>query len=118
MSFYGEMVTETANVLQELGQIGQIVKDGISGGSPSDTTPGTPSPTTTDARMVVFPVATRRIDGTNIKAGDFQVIVEALGITIEADDTVICTEGTLKVVHPGKIAPAGTVVAYVMIAMG
>ena len=91
-----------------------------SGGGPSDPTGGTAgvTPAPVSARMVVFEIAERRIDGTNIQAGDFQVIVEPIGIEVTLADLVICSQGTLTVKQLGRQAPGGITLLYDMVCRG
>ena len=91
-----------------------------SGGGPSDPTGGTPgtTPTPVVARMAVFEIDERRVDGTNIQAGDFQVIVEPIGIEITLADKVICDRGTLTIASLGRVASGGTTALYDMICRG
>jgi hypothetical protein len=80
-----------------------------SGGGPSDSTGGTAgtAPAPVSVRMAVFEIAELRIDGTNIQAGDFQVIVEPTSIEITLDDLVICDRGTLTIAKLGRVASGG-----------
>ena len=91
-----------------------------SGGGPSDPTGGTAgvTPAPVSARMVVFEIAERRIDGTNIQAGDFQVIVEPIGIEVTLADKVVCSQGTLTVKQLGRQAPGGITLLYDMVCRG
>lgn len=86
----------------------------ITGGGPTDTTGGTAGtkPAAVPARMAVFEVAERRIDGTNILAGDFQVIIEPIGIEITLDDLIICDRGTLTIAKLGRVASGGVTALY------
>jgi len=90
------------------------------GGGPSDPTGGTlgttPAPVT--ARAAVFEIDERRVDGTNIQAGDFQVIVEPISIEITLADKVICDRGTLTIARLGRVASGGTTALYDMICRG
>lgn len=80
-----------------------------SGGGPSDPTGGTAgaTPAPVSVRMVVFEINEKRIDGTNIQAGDYQVIVEPTSIEITLDDLVICDRGTLTIAILGRVASGG-----------
>jgi len=118
MTFYSALAADVATILLEFGQAGTVTRTTLTGGGPSDPTGGTTSTTDYSARLAVFPVSADRIDGTNILAGDFQVIIEAIEIEITAEDTVTCSEGTLKIRRLGKIAPAGETVAYDMVCHG
>mgnify|MGYP003673175923 FL=1 len=90
------------------------------GGGPSDPTGGTAGtpPDPVPARMAVFQIAERRIDGTNIKAGDFQVIVEPIGIEVTLADKVICDRGTLTIKQLGRVASGGETALYDMVCRG
>lgn len=118
MSLYTDLAIDVAALLAELGQAGTVRRTTITGGGPSDPTGGTPSATDYSVRLVVFPVSDDRIDGTNILAGDWQVICEPGDVEFTAEDAVICTEGTLTIAWLGKIAPAGETVAYDMVCRG
>lgn len=80
-----------------------------SGGGPSDPTGGTAgvTPAPVSADMAVFEIAERRIDGTNIQAGDFQVIVWPTTVEITLDDLIICDRGTLTISQLGRVASGG-----------
>lgn len=90
------------------------------GGGPSDPTGGTPgaTPDAVPARMAVFEIAERRIDGTNILAGDFQVIVEPIGIEVTLTDLVTCDRGTLTIAQLGRVASGGETALYDMVCRG
>lgn len=90
------------------------------GGGPSDPTGGTAgvTPDPVSARMAVFEVAEKRVDGTNIKAGDFQVIVEPVGIEVTLADKVICDRGTLTIKRLGRVASGGETALYDMVCRG
>lgn len=92
----------------------------VMGGGPSDPTGGTPgaAPDPVPARMAVFEVGPDRVDGTNILAGDLQVIVEPISIELTADDKVICDRGTLTIAKLGRIASGGETALYDMICRG
>jgi hypothetical protein len=91
-----------------------------SGGGPSDPTGGTAgtAPDPVSVRMAVFEVAERRIDGTNIQAGDFQVIVEPASIEVTLDDLIICDRGTLTIAILGRVASGGETALYDMVCRG
>jgi len=101
------------------GSIQQPTPEGT-GGGPSDPTGGTPgvAPDPVPARMAVFEIDEKRIDGTNIMAGDFQVIVEPIGIEVTLADKVICDRGTLTIAKLGRVASGGTTALYDMVARG
>jgi len=88
------------------------------GGGPSDATGGTPgvTPDPVAARMAVFEIDEKRIDGTNIFAGDFQVIVEPTSIEVTLADKVICDRGTLTIAKLGRVASGGQTALYDMVA--
>jgi hypothetical protein len=90
-------------------QTGTIQQPTPTVGGPSDPTGGTAGtpPAPVSVRMAVFEIAERRIDGTNIQAGDFQVIVEPTSIEITLDDLITCDRGTLTVAMLGRVAPGG-----------
>jgi hypothetical protein len=91
-----------------------------SGGGPSDPTGGTAgtTPDPVSVRMAVFEIAERRIDGTNIQAGDFQVIVEPASIEVTLDDLIICDRGTLTIAILGRVASGGETALYDMVCRG
>jgi hypothetical protein len=89
-------------------QVGHIRAVIISfGGGPSDTVDSAKTFEDTSARMVVLEINDRRIDGTNIMAGDFQVIVEPVGVEIKLEDKIICDRGTLTIAKLGLVASGG-----------
>jgi len=121
MSAYEEMAEAAAEMLAEYGQRGLVRRVVMTGGGPSDPAGGTETIVEYSAHMAVFPVDLMRedrIDGTNVKSGDFQVICEAIETELTADDRLICDQGTLTIVRLGRIAPAGVTVAYDMVARG
>jgi len=94
------------------------------GGGPSDPTGGTAgtTPTAVTARMAVFLIDGSRVDGTNIKAGDFQVIVEPIGIEITSADLVTFSFAgvtkTRTIVDTGRVASGGQTALYDMVCRG
>lgn len=120
MTFYTDMAATTLDLLTEFGQAGTVTRTTITGGGPADPTGGTASTSATSVQMAVFPVSDDRIDGTNIKAGDFQVICAPADIS--ADDTIAANFGgatlNLTIVKLGLIAPAGETVAFDMVCRG
>ena len=93
-------------------QTGSIQRTTRTGGGPSDPTGGSVTTATTAARMAVLEVAERRIDGTNIFAGDFQVIIEPIGIEITLEDLIICDRGRLTIAKLGRVASGGVTALY------
>lgn len=91
-----------------------------SGGGPSDPTGGTAGtqPAAVSGRMAVFNISDHRIDGTNIQAGDFQVIMEPISIEVTVDDLVICDRGTLTIMKTGRVASGGETALYDMVCRG
>jgi hypothetical protein len=91
-----------------------------SGGGPSDPTGGTAgtAPDPVSVRMAVFEIAERRIDGTNIQAGDYQVIVEPASIEVTLEDLIICQQGTLTIAVLGRVASGGETALYDMVCRG
>ena len=122
MTFYADMAATATELLTEFGQAGTVTRTTITGGGPADPTGGTASTTDYAAQMAVFPVTDDRIDGTNIKAGDFQVICEATDVELTADDRITASFGgvslDLTIVRLGRIAPAGVTVAYDVVCRG
>ena len=94
------------------------------GGGPSDPTGGTagttPAPVT--ARMAIFLIDGSRVDGTNINAGDFQVIVEPIRIEITPADLVTFSfAGITKartIMDTGRVASGGQTALYDMVCRG
>jgi hypothetical protein len=93
-------------------QTGSIQRTTRAGGGPSDPTGGSETTATTAARMAVFEIAEKRVDGTNILAGDFQVIIEPIGIEITLEDLIICDRGTLTIAKLGRVASGGETALY------
>lgn len=119
------------------GETGAIRRTVVAGGGPSSPTGGTTTVTEYPCRLAAFPVDQKDIDGTFIKAGDWRVLVATgisadqsdawevaapvvLGdfadIAIETGDILVCSQGNLTVIDPGKFAPAGAVTHYSMVA--
>jgi hypothetical protein len=99
-------------------QTGSIRRSTRAGGGPSDPSGSTVTNADTSARMAVFEIAERRIDGTNIFAGDFQIIVEPLGIEVTLADKVICDRGELTIAKLGREASGGETLLYDMVCRG
>jgi len=93
-------------------QTGSIQHTTRTGGGPSDPTGGSVTTATTEARMAVFEIAEKRVDGTNILAGDFQVIIEPIGIEVTLEDLIICDRGTLTIAKLGRVASGGETALY------
>jgi hypothetical protein len=91
-----------------------------SGGGPSDPTGGTAgvAPAPVSVRMAVFEIAELRIDGTNIQAGDFQVIIEPASIEITLNDIITCDRGALTIAILGRVASGGQTALYDMVCRG
>jgi hypothetical protein len=91
-----------------------------SGGGPSDPTGGTAgtAPAPVSVRMAVFEIAERRIDGTNIQAGDYQVIIEPASIEITLNDIITCDRGALTIAILGRVASGGQTALYDMVCRG
>jgi hypothetical protein len=99
-------------------QTGSIRRSTRAGGGPSDPNGSTVTNEDTSARMLVFEIEERRIDGTNIFAGDFAVIVEPLGIEVTLADKVICDRGELTIAKLGREASGGETMVYEMVCRG
>jgi hypothetical protein len=91
-----------------------------SGGGPSDPTGGTAgtTPDPVSVRMAVFEIEERRIDGTNIQAGDYQVIVEPASIEVTLNDIITCDRGALTIAILGRVASGGQTALYDMVCRG
>lgn len=113
-SAFDKIEAKQPDALQD-GTIRRITR---TGGGPSDPSGGSETTTDYTVRMAVFDFGPDKIDGTNIQAGDFQVVCEAGEVDFTADDLVICDRGTLVIRQLGRIAPAGETVAYEMICRG
>lgn len=122
MTIYDEFRAVADELLEvsddTFGQLGAIRRKVTSGGSATSATAGTDTETDYPANMALFPVKQTDIDGTFIKAGDWRVLVSTKGLTITptTSDKVVCSEGVLTIVDPGKFAPGGTVTHYRMVA--
>lgn len=134
MTIYTNALALVLRQMADKGQLGAIRRTVTAGGSATSVTSGTETVTDYPARFVLFPVDQRDIDGTFIKAGDWRVILspsqpadagdwddgETIGnietITPTSTDLLICTEGALTIIDPGKFAPADTVTHYKMVA--
>lgn len=116
MSFYASKAGLVGGMMQRFGQMGAIRRTTATGGGPAATSDLAPSSQDYPARMAVFPVSLKDVDGTLVKAGDFRVLVEPLAVDPTTTDRVVCSEGVLTIVDAGKFAPAGTVTHYSMVA--
>lgn len=99
-------------------QTGAIRRVERSGGGPSDPDGGAVTTTDYPARMAVFEIGADRIDGSNILAGDLQVVVEPISIEAAPEDKVICDRGTLTIVQLGRVASGGETALYDMVCRG
>ncbi|NKX40342.1 hypothetical protein HGG71_02540 [Rhodobacteraceae bacterium R_SAG2] len=99
-------------------QTGAIRRTERTGGGPSDPDGGAVTITDYPARMAVFEIGADRIDGSNILAGDLQVIVEPISIEATAEDRVICDRGELTIAKLGRVASGGETALYDMICRG
>lgn len=117
MTIYDRARALADRQLAAKGQLGAIRRTVTTGGGPSDPTGGSSATTDYPARMALFPVDQKDIDGTFIKSGDWRVLVSTKGLTITptTTDELVCSEGDLTIVDPGKFAPAGTVTHYKMV---
>lgn len=118
MTIYDRAKALTDRQMVSKGQLGAIRRTVTTGGDASHPMGGSETVTDYPARMALFPVDQKDIDGTFIKAGDWRVIVgtDGLSITPTTSDKLVCSEGVLTIVDAGKFAPAGTVTHYKMIA--
>jgi hypothetical protein len=99
-------------------QTGAVRVTTVSGGGPSDPSGGATTTADTAARMAVFEIDERRIDNTNVFAGDYQVIVEPIGIEVKLADKVVCDRGTLTIAKLGRVASGGITQLYDMVCRG
>jgi hypothetical protein len=99
-------------------QTGKIRQYTRTFGGPSDPDGGVVVAVDTPARMFVFEIAERRIDGTNIKVKDLQVIVEPIGVEVALGDVVICDRGDLTIAILGRVASGGETALYDMVCRG
>lgn len=99
-------------------QTGAVRRTTASGGGPSSVTPETITTADTAARLAVFEIAEKRIDGTNIQAGDFQVIVEPIGLEVSLSDLIVCDRGVLTIMQLGRVASGGETALYDMVCRG
>lgn len=99
-------------------QTGFVRRTTITGGGPSDPTGGSSTVADYSARMAVFEIGVDRIDGTNIQAGDLQVVVEPLAIEASASDEIVCDRGVLKIIQLGRVASGGETALYDMVCRG
>lgn len=118
MGEYANARAVAARLIAKKGQLGAIRRTVTTGGGPSDPTGGSTVTTDHPARLAVFPVDQKDIDGTFIKAGDWRVLVSTEGLAVEptTTDRLVTSEGVLTIIEPGKFAPAGTVTHYSMVA--
>ena len=101
----------------DLVQTGSVQQPTPSSGGPSDQYGGPTgdAPDPIPARLVVFEISPHRVDGTNVLAGDYQVIVEPLSIEITEDDMVNCDRGELRIAKLGRVATGGETALYDMV---
>lgn len=118
MAYYDAKARKAKQMLTKRGQAAQVARSVTSGGGPSDPYGGTTTTTRYPVRLAVFPIEIDRIDGTNIKSGDYRLICATADIEIEVWDKIECSEGTLSIKDLGRFAPDGTVIFYDMVARG
>ena len=99
-------------------QTGAIRRTERAGGGPSDPDGGAVTTTDYPARMAVFEIGSDRVNGTNILAGDLQIVVEPISIEVTAEDLVICDRGELTIAKLGRVASGGETALYDMICRG
>jgi hypothetical protein len=108
MSFYDEMATVARDLLAEFGapiaftRVTGEVRNPATG---QITTPGTT--TTLTANGVVVPIRARLVDGTRIKAGDKDMILDDTFEPLMSDKT---TGWSIQEITPSN--PAGTPLVY------
>jgi len=115
---YDSAKDTAARLIKRKGQLGAIRRTVTTGGGPSDPTGGSTATNDYPARLALFPVSQKDVDGTFIKAGDWRVLVSTEGLTIDptTTDRLVTSEGVLTIIEPGKFAPSGTVTHYSMVA--
>lgn len=96
-------------------QTGAIRRTERAGGGPSDPDGGTATTTDYPARMVVLDIDVRRVDGTNIRVGDHEVIVEPTSVEITLEDKVVCDRGLLSIASFKRTATGGETALYELI---
>ena len=116
MSIYTRGAALAQRQLAAKGQRGAVRRVVVDGGRPSYPTLGTSAETDYPCNLAVFPVNQRDIDGTTIKAGDFNVLVDnsELSVTPTTTDKLVTTQGILTIVDAGRFDPAGVVTHYKM----
>lgn len=115
---FDKLVAKQPDIIQ-VGTIQQPTPR-ASGGGPSDPTGGTAGakPAAVSGRMAVFEIDETRINGTSIKAGDVQIIMEAIAIEVTLDDLVTCDRGVLTIASTGRVAAGGETALYDMVCRG
>lgn len=94
---YAEMQAVADELIAEFGQQGTVTRtttpDPIEGGDPVETTH--------PAKLVPMAYSAREIDGTNILAGDMQIYISSVGLTIEPKpgDLVTASGKTFRIVN-------------------
>jgi hypothetical protein len=117
---FDKLAAKRPDVIQTgtIDRVGETYGDGPA--NPTGGTQGPPSKYT--ARMAVFLVDGSRVDGTAIKAGDFQVIVEPIGIEITSSDLVTFSFAgvtkTRTIMDTGRVASGGETALYDLVARG
>lgn len=116
MTFYADLAATATELLAELGEAGSIRRRTVTGGGPSALSGGAATVTDYACRVAVLPVTQRDVDGTLVKAGDFQAFVApGVAVTPATTDKLVCSLGVLTIVDAGEVKPAGTVTHYEMI---
>lgn len=111
MTFYSDMASTVTELLAEFGAPVTIRR--VTGGTYSPSTDATTGATTTDlaATGLVRDYRAGQIDGTTIRRGDRELVLDAT-VTPTVDDTVLIDSAYWDIVNVRAINPAGTPVAY------
>lgn len=110
MSFYGDMQTLALSLLTEFGQAATLNKR--TGGA-YDNTQGRVVQTTVQYAIIIAVSKQPETDmGKVFRQRIVYIAAKGLAVTVDTEDTITFGGVTYKVVDPGAINPAGTVVAY------
>lgn len=119
---YARTAATAERLLTRFGQSGYVRRQTVTGGSPSDETPGAATDPGYAATFAVLPIETlqvgQAVGGTAIRITDSRVyLAPSVGIVPRADDRLVTAAGdVLTVLRCLPIAPAGTTVVYDIVA--
>ena len=114
---YTAFGADIATVIADLGQVGTVTRQTITGGGPTSTTSGTASSTSYAATFVVIPIGDRNVGmgvgDTNLRETDVEIYAAVpVSITPDPNDIFVTAQGSYIVLGSKQIAPSGVTVVH------